>query len=147
MQAWENRDDLALGHQDWAAYIQAEYGTGLLKLDKAVRRQWALALKEAGLSTREIAPVINASQATASRDARESNDSPRASPREIADAATSPEEKLWDDLRAVNNKLERVLEAIKGGTPVTSATVQDCLQITVGLVKEILNIGAEAEAR
>jgi hypothetical protein len=67
----------ALGYESWEAYVKGEFGTGLLKLDRAVRRVWSRALKDAGLSTREIAPVVNADQKTVVNDLREENSSGR----------------------------------------------------------------------
>src|SRR5437016_318820 len=68
-EAYQAGDWQALGYPDWPAYVHEEYGTHIIKLDKAVRRKWARDLKAVGMSTREIAPVTNVSKATAARDA------------------------------------------------------------------------------
>jgi predicted XRE-type DNA-binding protein len=144
MAAWENRDDRALGYEDWAAYIDAEYGTRMLKLDAATRQRWIKSLEQVGMSQRAIAVVVNVSQPTVQRALADSDGSAR---QMIAKAnKTSPELKLWDDLRLANNKLLHVRAAIKSGTPVTNANVQKTLETTVNLIKEILNLGAQKEA-
>ena len=80
--AYQAEDWKTLGYESWEAYVSEEFGTSLLKLNTAMRKQWTRTLKDAGMSTREIAPVTNVSQATASRDSRESFDS-RKPPRRI----------------------------------------------------------------
>lgn len=75
----------ALGYESWEAYVKAEFGTGLLRLDRSVRRMWSRSLRDAGLSTREIAPVVNAHHSTVADDlsvgnptgSGEENSSPR----------------------------------------------------------------------
>ena len=65
--AYQAEDWKTLGYESWEAYVSEEFGTSLLKLNTAMRKQWTRTLKDAGMSTREIAPVTNVSQATASR--------------------------------------------------------------------------------
>ena len=76
-EAWEDGDWQALGHPNWEAYVAVEFGTSLLKLDKAIRKLWVKELTSHGMSQREIAPVVNVSQMTVSRDLDETNDSPK----------------------------------------------------------------------
>jgi hypothetical protein len=72
-EAWEQGDFEALGYATWEEYVKAEYGTHLLKLDRALRREWVKELTDRGMSTREIAPVVNASNATVHDDLRVQN--------------------------------------------------------------------------
>jgi len=78
--AWQDSDWAALRYDTWEEYVTGEFGTHLIKLQRAMRKQWVEQLHAIGMSTREIAPVVNASQKTVSRDMEddlpESNDSP-----------------------------------------------------------------------
>ena len=71
-EAYQAEDWRTLGYKSWGDYVSEEFGTSLLKLNTAMRKQWTHELKDAGMSTREIAPVTNVSQATVSRDSNES---------------------------------------------------------------------------
>jgi hypothetical protein len=73
-EAWQAGDWQALGYPDWEHYVMGEFGTATLKLDRAVRQAWVRSLTDAGLSTREIAPVVNASHMTVERDIRPEDD-------------------------------------------------------------------------
>lgn len=75
-QAHKAEDWRALDYGSWQDYVTAEFGTSLVKLDRATRRGWTRSLKDAGLSQREIAPVTNVSQMQVSRDERETKVSP-----------------------------------------------------------------------
>jgi hypothetical protein len=66
--AHDQQDWKALGYQSWPDYVHAEYGTALLRLSNAVRKEWCQRLAAGGLSTRAIAPVVNASFKTVARD-------------------------------------------------------------------------------
>jgi hypothetical protein len=57
-----------LGYPDWETYVRTEFGTSLLRLSVAVRRDWVTRLTDGGLSRREIAPVVNVGTATVARD-------------------------------------------------------------------------------
>jgi hypothetical protein len=82
IEAFKAEDWRTLDYESWGDYVKGEFGTSLLKLDKATRKTWTLSLKEAGMSTREIAPVTNVSQPTVSRDLSDSDESrqPRQTP-------------------------------------------------------------------
>jgi hypothetical protein len=61
IKAHQAKDWEALGYPDWRTYVAERYGTRLVKLNRAVRRDWAGEFKAAGMSTREIAPITNVS--------------------------------------------------------------------------------------
>ncbi len=67
-EAWTAGDWETLGYGTWKAYVTGEFGTELLRLDRSVRKEWVRQLTGAGMSTREIAPVVNASDTTVMRD-------------------------------------------------------------------------------
>lgn len=67
-EAWNDGDWEALGYSDWETYVQDEFGTSILKLDTAIRKLWVKELASQGMSTREIAPVVNVGKSTVNRD-------------------------------------------------------------------------------
>lgn len=67
---------IALGYPSWDAMCEDRLAGVRLALPSAERREAVADLRTAGLSTRAIASGLGISQATAARDARESNDSP-----------------------------------------------------------------------
>src|SRR5437868_3217013 len=68
IEAREAGDWRTLGYASWDDYVKGEFGTSIIKLDKATRQTWAVTLSQAGMSTREIAPVVNVSYKTVQRD-------------------------------------------------------------------------------
>ncbi len=68
IEARKAEDWRTLGYASWDDYVKAEFGTSIIKLDKATRQTWAITLSQAGMSTREIAPVVNVSYKTVQRD-------------------------------------------------------------------------------
>jgi|SRR5271166_1877747 len=85
IEAYKAEDWTALGYDSWAEYVKVEFGTGLLRLDKTMRKDWTAALKSAGLKQREIAPVTNVSQMQVSRDSAETK---------VSDGPKKPKRKL-----------------------------------------------------
>ena len=79
--AYQAEDWRTLGYESWEDYVSEEFGTSLIKLNAAMRKQWTRTLKDAGMSTREIAPVTNVSQATVSRDSNESPKTAKPTPK------------------------------------------------------------------
>ena len=68
IEAREAGDWRTLGYPSWQDYVTGEFGTSIIRLDRATRKGWAITLSQAGMSTREIAPVVNASFKTVARD-------------------------------------------------------------------------------
>lgn len=62
--AFAARDWLALGYNNWADYVDAEFGEQLAQLARGERRQAVQDLRSQGLSTRRIASVTGASRNT-----------------------------------------------------------------------------------
>lgn len=85
IEAHKAADWRTLGYASWNDYVSGEFNTSLLKLDKATRKTWTLSLKDAGMSTREIAPVTNVNQTTVVRDA---NASPKPTPKSVTEASS-----------------------------------------------------------
>jgi hypothetical protein len=133
-QAYKADDWRTLGYQSWQDYVYEEFRTSLIKLDVATRKTWTHSLREAGLSTREIAPVTNVSQMQVSRDGRETNVSPK-----------TADEKLLAHIGQATKALERIRDEING-TNVHDRNAQDGIQHLTSLVKEIINAGARKEA-
>lgn len=73
---------VALGYPSWTAYLAATLGKEPMRLDRADRQELVGYLAGEGMSTRAIAPIVGASQATVARAVRapESFDSPAPSP-------------------------------------------------------------------
>ena|SRR6266568_2275125 len=116
IEAYKADDWRTLGYESWQDYVSGEFGTSLLKLDKATRKTWTLSLKEAGMSTREIAPVTNVSQMQVSRDARETNVS-----------AKTADEKLLTHIGQATKVLEHIRDEINH-TNVHDRDAQDGIQ-------------------
>jgi hypothetical protein len=133
--AREAEDWKTLGYDSWKDYVTGEFGTSFIKLTKGTRKEWTLALADAGLSTREIAPVVNVGKTQVQRDL--------AAPK---GAARSPEERLSGELHAVMHRLGKARDMMRKGAAANSQA-QLALQEVVRLVQEILNTGAEREAR
>lgn len=76
--AYEARDWTTLGYEDWASYVDEEFGADRLRLPAEHRQKAIQELRLAGMSQRAIATVIGVSQKTVDRalDSGESNDSP-----------------------------------------------------------------------
>lgn len=70
-EAWENGDFGTLGYATWEEYVRGEYGTHLLRLERAIRREWVKQLTDKGMSSREIAPVVNTSHTQVQREQRD----------------------------------------------------------------------------
>lgn len=67
-EAIKERDDIALGYRSPGDYVRDRFGGALERLGVDVRRAVVHELTEAGLSTRAIAPIVGASEATVWRD-------------------------------------------------------------------------------
>lgn len=61
---------LALGYPSWTAYVSAEFGGVLPRLDREPRQEFVRELAARGMSTRAIAPVVGTSQKTVVKDAQ-----------------------------------------------------------------------------
>lgn len=134
IEAHRAEDWRTLGYGTWQDYVTGEFGTSLIKLDRATRQTWTHSLKGAGMSTREIAPVTNVGKTQVQRDLTAPNG-----------AARSPEERLSGELHAVMHRLGKARDMIRKGAAANSQA-QLALQEVVRLVQEILNTGAEREA-
>lgn len=66
--AWE-----VLGFQSWTAYVSEVLGEQPMRLPREERREMVAMLSSTGMSTRAIAPVVGANQATVTRDIRASD--------------------------------------------------------------------------
>ena len=67
--AWQGRAWQAMGHADWPAYLDAEFGEVLhVRLPVDVRRQRVAEMRAAGMSKRAIAPALGVSTGTVSAD-------------------------------------------------------------------------------
>jgi hypothetical protein len=94
IEAHQAEDWRTLGYGTWQDYIVGEYGTSLIRLDKAMRHAWARSLSDAGVSTREIAPVVNVSYKTVQRDLAGTN-VPEPSWPEMPQGLTRVEQIVW----------------------------------------------------
>jgi len=65
---FEGRGWLALGYESWSALVAAEIRPCMPMLDRAERKALVAELAGAGMSSREIAPIVGAGHATVSRD-------------------------------------------------------------------------------
>ena len=106
--AYEQQDWQALGYESWTDYVHAEYGTQILRLSAAVRREWSQRLSDGGMSTRAIAPVVNASFKTVARDL-ETVSFDTAEP--IEGPRTRTEEIIWCEAEA--DRLEEEAERLR----------------------------------
>jgi hypothetical protein len=145
IEARKAEDWKALDYASWDDYVSGEFGMSLIKLDKPTRKQWAIALKDAGMTTREIAPVTNSSQPTVVRDLRDSNES-RPAPPEKTGTGKSAEQKLWDAVLAANKSLYRVCEMMQDGVKM-DGNAQESFALTVRLAQDIINVGARGETQ
>lgn len=69
-EAYTRRVWKPMGYENWFEYLDGEFVGGFPQLDKTERREIVASLREAGMSTRAIAPVVGASQRTVSDDTR-----------------------------------------------------------------------------
>ncbi|MFD9630126.1 hypothetical protein [Streptomyces violascens] len=76
-EAYTSRTWAILGYDTWDAYCTAEFGETRLKLPREERQQVVESLRGSGLSLRAIASATGISPATAMRDARVSDETPR----------------------------------------------------------------------
>jgi hypothetical protein len=65
---FESEAHLALGYPSYGAYIQDRFGGSLARLGIETRREVVRELTAAGMSTRDIAPVLGVSKDTVNRD-------------------------------------------------------------------------------
>lgn len=72
---------IALGYASWTAYLSEVLGEEPMRLARAERQDMVRMLSDEGMSTRAIAPIVGANQATVVRDAaRDANASPEPDP-------------------------------------------------------------------
>lgn len=76
-EAYTSRTWAVLGYDTWDAYCTAEFGKTRLKLPREERQEVVESLRGSGLSLRAIASATGISPATAMRDARVSDETPR----------------------------------------------------------------------
>jgi hypothetical protein len=136
IEARKAEDWKALDYASWDDYVKTEFGTSLLKLDKATRKEWTVSLKDAGMTTREIAPVTNVSAMQVSRDSRGVTK---------VTAKATPEKSLLKDVGDTALSLTRIRDSLKAGTEVDCYTSEGLAHV-VDLIREIINIGAKGEA-
>lgn len=67
-QAKAGNAHIVLGFESWPAYVVANFGGTLARLDRAERGSMVAMLSDAGLSTRAIAPVVGVSNKTVHQD-------------------------------------------------------------------------------
>lgn len=65
--AFACRDWIALGYDHWYAYVEAEFGEQLARLDRGERREAVQDLRAQGMSTRQIAKATGIDQSTVVR--------------------------------------------------------------------------------
>lgn len=65
--AYAGRDWIALGYDHWYAYVEAEFGEQLARLDRSERREAIGDLRAKGMSTRQIAKATGISKDTVHR--------------------------------------------------------------------------------
>ena len=144
--AYKAEDWRTLGYGSWKDYVTGEFGTSLLKLDKATRKTWTLSLKGAGLSDREIAPVTNVSAMQVSRDSRVTNVTDLDTARQMtANARDTPETKLFQKVQKANKNLIDARDLMRDGVQV-NGLAEMALDTLIEVVKEIINIGEAKEA-
>lgn len=80
-QAWKS-----LGYQTPQSYVSERFGRALERLNVPVRRAVVAELSEAGMSTREIAPIVGTSHMTVNND----RNVPTVNTFTVADASTPP---------------------------------------------------------
>ena len=66
--AWAGRDWIALGYQDWPAYVAGEFGEQLGQLVRSDRQQAVADLRSQGMSTRQISGATGIGQTQVRRD-------------------------------------------------------------------------------
>ena len=76
VRAWEGQAHKALGYGSWQAYCSAEFDTDHLALPRSERPAVVGMLRNAGMSTREIAAAVNVDRKTIQRDAPATNVAP-----------------------------------------------------------------------
>jgi len=125
-EAYTTRAHAALGYVDWDDYCAKEFGASRLQLPREERQQIVASMRESGMSTRAIGSAIGVSQATAAREARESNDSPAPvigrdgktySPRQVPQPDAPPvitdaDHEFWDKALATakaSGALDRII--------------------------------------
>lgn len=69
--AWDRRDWLTLGYDDWDSYLDGEFSETRLRIPAEHRAKAITELRMAGMSTRAIAATVNLSQSTVSREVNE----------------------------------------------------------------------------
>lgn len=67
-QAWEERDWVTLGYDDWDQYVETEFSDARLRLPAEHRQKAVVELRLAGMSQRAISSTLGVSQPTVSRD-------------------------------------------------------------------------------
>lgn len=87
-----DEDHRDLGYTSWPAYVAAEFGGLLGSLSRDERRLTVLALTEAGMSTRAIAPIVGTAHSTVVEDIKSGgrNRPPDPQPTTEAPAPTPP---------------------------------------------------------
>ncbi len=68
IEAHKRRVCVSLGDAGWTEYVQVELNADQLKLPTSDRKRAAMLLADAGMSAREIGPVLGVGHATVSRD-------------------------------------------------------------------------------
>lgn len=68
--AWDRRDWVTLGYEDWDTYLDGEFSETRLRVPAEHRDKAISELRMAGMSSRAIAAAVNLSQATVARDIR-----------------------------------------------------------------------------
>ena len=124
IEAYKEKDWETLGYSGWTEYVNGEFETNLLKLNAKVRKEWAPQLKAAGMSTREIAPVMNVDQSTVVRDAKSS------------DGPASPGDALKKAMKRVKAALAKVRDEMANVDPEQEWVKSDIREIA-DLVKDI----------
>lgn len=112
-EAQEGRAHEALGFRSWTEYIAAVCSeTPLMRLSRDERRVIVSDLAEQGMSTRAIAPVVGANQATVVRDlgARDANASPAEAPAEPSFDPTPS----WDPVDTETGEIHTEPRSITG---------------------------------
>ena len=123
IEAYKAKDWEALGHADWGEYVGKEFQTNLLKLSAKTRKEWIPQLKDAGMTTREIAPVMNVDQSTVVRDAKSSEE-------------LSPSDRLGKTIKRAKSALTKVREGMADVDP-DQEWVKSYIKELTDLLKDI----------
>jgi len=113
--AYQAGDWKTLGYKSWDGYVAEEFQTHLLKLDRAVRKNWTRRLSSAGLNQRQISAITNVSEMTTSRDARDTGggtkgtDDPEDDTKKAVTKLRKDIERVRDDLRKRTGPIDRYL--------------------------------------